>query len=81
MLKMQSKNGVVTITDEQGAEKFSGTLSEAITYIFYLRFICLVKGERISTRIPNTAYPIKSLLPPTRRRIVKVYVLGKEAAV
>ena len=80
MFKTQTKNGVTTITDERGAEKFSGTLSEAITYIFYLRFICLVKCERISTRIPNTAYPVRSLLPPTRRRIVKVYVLGKEAA-
>ena len=76
MLKIETKKGITTVRQGESV-KFVGTLTEAITYVFYKRFVALVCGEEVITRL-NTIYPVRSLLPPIGEKTVKVYILEGE---
>ena len=75
-LKMKTVNGKTVIT-RKGIKMSFDTLHEALEYVFYQRFIALVKDEPIGCA-NVTRYPVLSLLPPTKRKVVKVFVLESE---
>ena len=75
MLKMHTKDKVTVVT-EMGVVKFVGTLREAWQYISYRRFICLVRGMRISTKVDKHNF-VRSLVPPMKK--IVVYTMEEEA--
>lgn len=77
MLKVRSKDGVTVVT-ENGETKLIGTLTDAVQYVAHELFIAQVSGKYTPTRLV-TQYPVKSLLPPTKTKVVKVYILNEEA--
>ncbi len=79
MYKMITKGRETIITDGEHV-KFTGRLEEALQYVYHLRFIALVKGERIGQRI-GTLYPVRRLVPRTKQKITINYVIAEEEAV
>ncbi len=53
------------------------SMREALEYIFYMMFICTVKGIPIGYH-NDTLYPVNSLLPPVVEKVAKFYDLGVE---
>lgn len=76
MLKMITKAGKTTIIEDGKEMVF--TLGEAWHYVGYRIFVALVQGKKISTH-RDGLYPVRSLLPPTKRKVVKYYVLEEDA--
>lgn len=75
MLKMQTQGNITKVT-ERGVIKFVGTLREAWQYVSYRRFICLVHGMRISTKVDKHNF-VRSLVPPMKK--IVVYTMEEEA--
>ena len=65
------------IVEIDGREMAFNTLHDALEYVFYQRFIALVSGKDIATHI-YTLYPVRSLQPPVRTKVVHFYDLGTE---
>lgn len=61
----------------KGRQMLYRTMREALEYIFYQRFIALVKGEKIGCH-NDTLYPVDSLLPPVVKKVDYFYDLNKE---
>ena len=78
MYQIKTVKGVTTIYEGESV-KFMGTYSEALRHMFYLRFIALVDNKPTDTRI-TTLYPVRSLMPPLKAKIIKVYMLEEETA-
>ena len=77
MLKMQTKNGV-TIVSEGGKVELIGTILDALLYVEHRRLLAKVHGQSTTTRVDKT-YFVRSLIPPTRKKIVTLYILDEEA--
>ena len=75
MLKMRTIKGETIILNNGSETPFE--LSEAWAHIYYQAFIAIINNKRIGYRNP-TLYPVKSLVPPTKRKVVKVFVLEPE---
>lgn len=79
MTKMKfrkEKNGTL-IVSTNGEQKVCSSLSEVWQYIFYQKFIAIVKGEDVTSH-NDTLYPVNSLLPPVVEKVAKFYDLGAE---
>lgn len=79
MLKLKVIKGQI-IVSYNGRQILYPSMREALEYIFYQRFIALVKGEKIGYH-NDTLYPVNSLLPPTVEKTVKFYDLDAQGGV
>lgn len=75
-LKFKKYKGML-IVEYDGREMIFPTLHDALEYIFYRRFMALVKGKPIGYHY-DTLYPVDSLLPPVVEKVAKFYDLGVE---
>lgn len=80
-LKMKTKNGHTYVSRGNRVMDFGMGLEglrQALQFVEVVRFISKVEGVRISSNI-STRFPVRSLLPPTREKLVKFFDLGEEA--
>lgn len=77
MLKMHTKDGVTVVT-ENGRVEIEGTISDALQYVEHRRLLANVHGQSTTTRVDKT-YFVRSLIPPTRKKTVTLYILDEEA--
>lgn len=80
-LKMKTKKGHTYVSRGDKVMDFGEGLEglrNALQLVEVVRFISRVEGVRISSNI-STRYPVRSLLPPTREKLVKFFDLGEEA--
>ena len=73
-MKMRTEKGKTSITIEIAL----GDIHEALEYVFMQRFMSLVKNEPIGVPMNDGRFPVRSLLPPTRKKVVNVYILDSE---
>ena len=76
MLKFRKEKDMYIIT-YNGREIFFQAMHDALEYIFYQKFFAGLEGKKIGYR-NDTLYPVKSLLPPVRSKVVHFYDLGAE---
>lgn len=75
-LKFRKENGKL-IVNNNGVDIVFPTLRDVWQYIFYQKFIAMVKGEDV-TYHNDTLYPVNSLQPPIVKKVAYFYDLGVE---
>lgn len=75
-MKLKTEKGDVVII-QNGKEINFANISEAMAHVFYQKFLTLVKGKPIGVPMNDGRYPVRSLIPPLKKKVI--YILDNDA--